>query len=428
MKNGTEFHKLDNGLTIITREIHHVPLISQWVWYRVGSRNESSGKTGISHWVEHMQFKGTPKYPINKLDQAISRDGGFWNAMTHLDWTTYFETMPAHKIEIALDLEADRMQHSSFDAQEVEKERTVIISEREGNENEPMFQLSEAVRNAAFKSHPYQHQVIGELDDLRSITREDLYQHYQQYYSPANAVIAITGDFNTTTVVERLSDLYGQIPDANINRNIPEHSVELPGAQRVEIEGPGETIYLEINFYSPPAAEDDFFTLMVLDSMMTGPSSLALFGGGSISNKTSRLYRQLVEKELTVSISGGLQATIDPYLYNILAILPPDQSTQEIIDRIDQEIEKIIESPVSQEEIDKSIKQAKAQFAYGSESITNQAFWLGYAAMFADYTWFENYIEKIERVTPERIQSTAERFLGKENRVIGIFRPRKSGN
>ena len=149
-----ETHILDNGLTILTKELHHVPLVSHWVWYRVGSRNETKGKTGISHWVEHMQFKGTPKYPVNVLDQAISRDGGVWNAMTSLDWTTYFETLPSHKIDIALDLEADRMLNSLFDKDETELERTVVISEREGNENEPLFRLGEAVQQAAFEAAP----------------------------------------------------------------------------------------------------------------------------------------------------------------------------------------------------------------------------------------------------------------------------------
>jgi len=120
MGTNVEIHKLDNGLTILTKEMHHVPLVSQWVWYRVGSRNEPHGKSGISHWVEHMQFKGTPAYPINVLDKEISRDGGIWNAMTSLDWTAYFETMPAHKLDIALQLEADRMRNSLFDVQETE--------------------------------------------------------------------------------------------------------------------------------------------------------------------------------------------------------------------------------------------------------------------------------------------------------------------
>ena len=170
MNHEVQKHTLENGLTILTKEIHHVPLVSHWIWYRVGSRNEVPGKTGISHWVEHMQFKGTSKYPINILDQAISRDGGFWNALTSLDWTTFLETLPADKLEIALDLEADRMVNSSFDPQETELERTVVISEREGNENEPLFRLNEAINKAAFVNHPYRNQVIGEKEDLTAIT------------------------------------------------------------------------------------------------------------------------------------------------------------------------------------------------------------------------------------------------------------------
>ena len=137
MNNLTTLLTLDNGLTVHLKEIHTAPIISTWVWYRVGSRNETRGRTGISHWVEHMQFKGTDKYPPGYLDREISRVGGIWNAMTYLDWTTYFETLPAHLFEISLALEADRMVNSRFIPDEVERERTVVISEREGNENEP---------------------------------------------------------------------------------------------------------------------------------------------------------------------------------------------------------------------------------------------------------------------------------------------------
>ncbi len=222
MGTNVEIHKLDNGLTILTKEMHHVPLVSQWVWYRVGSRNEPHGKSGISHWVEHMQFKGTPAYPINVLDKEISRDGGIWNAMTSLDWTAYFETMPAHKLDIALQLEADRMRNSLFDVQETELERTVVISEREGNENEPLFRLGEAVQKAAFQKHTYRHQVIGEMQDLKSITRDDLYAYYRAHYTPNNALIALAGDFHTSEVLDKYAQLYGDNHDRMTNKFIPQ--------------------------------------------------------------------------------------------------------------------------------------------------------------------------------------------------------------
>src|SRR5512143_3441124 len=182
MKDKLTQIKLKNGLRILLKEIHTAPLISSWMWYCVGSRDEVTGKTGISHWTEHMQFKGTPQFPASTLDKAISREGGTWNAFTFLDWTTYFETMPAASIDLALRLEADRMVNSLFDEKEVSSERTVIISEREGSENEPLFKLGEYIQQAAFRIHPYHHEVIGDMADLRTMRREDLYDHYHRFY------------------------------------------------------------------------------------------------------------------------------------------------------------------------------------------------------------------------------------------------------
>jgi zinc protease len=428
METKVEKHTLSNGLIILTKEMHHIPLVSQWVWYRVGSRNEPKGKTGISHWVEHMQFKGTKKYPINVLDKEISRDGGIWNAMTSLDWTTYFETMPAHKIDIAIDLEADRMRNSLNDEDETSLERTVVISEREGNENEPLFRLGESIQKAAFKRHTYAHQVIGDLQDLKKISREELYFHYRNHYTPDNALVAIVGDFKTDEIINKYTKAFGAISDKRKEYFNPEPELELPESQLIEIEGPGNTVYLQLTYRSPDAQSEDFFPLVVLDSLLTGPTSLAMFGGGSISNKTSRLYLALVEKDLAASISAGVQATIDPYLYEILAILQPDHPLDKVQKIIDNEIDRLKNGDVSDDEIRRAIKQAKALFAYGSESITNQAFWLGYASMFADYTWFENYLIQLEQVTPQRVAETAKRYLDSNHRVVGIYKPRKNGN
>jgi len=422
-------HVLENGLTILSKEIHHASLISHWIWYRVGSRNEVAGKTGVSHWVEHMQFKGTQKYPINVLDAAISKVGGYWNAMTYLDWTTYYETLPADKASIAIDLEADRMANSVFDQKETELERTVIISEREGNENEPMFRLSEATRSAAFDHHPYGQQVIGEMRDLRSLSRDDLYNHYQQYYTPENAVLAIAGDFNTEDLIKELTQKYADIPvrgKSPHNKITPETIINK--SDQITVEGPGDTVYVQISYRAPKATDDDFFVLMVIDSLLTGPSSLSMFGGGSISNKTSRLYKKLVENNLSVNISGGLQATIDPFLYDILAIISPEKDAQLIIKTITEEIDHIQNNSVSQAEIDRAIKQAKALFAYGSESITNQAFWMGYSSMFADHTWFDTYIHNLEKITKGQILSAAQKYLDPNHRIIGIYRPSQKEN
>lgn len=413
---------MSNGLGVFLKEIHTAPLISHWVWYRVGSRNEVAGKTGVSHWVEHMQFKGTPQFPAGVLDKAISRDGGLWNAFTYLDWTAFFETLPAEKIGLGLRLEADRMVNSVYDPEEVESERTVIISEREGSENEPVLRLDEAVQHAAFTCHPYRHEVIGEKEDLLAISRDDLFEHYRDHYVPENALVAIAGDFDTQEMLKQIEDHYGVIQGRPVDSHpiLPEPPIQ--SERRVELEGPGETAYLRVVYRAPHSQSREFFILTVLDSLLSGPSSLNMFGGGGVSNKISRLYRALVEKELAVSVNGGLMATIDPFLYGLTITVHPRQTPEAVLSACDAEISRLQQGLVSEEEIARAVKQARALFAYGTENITNQAFWLGYAEMFASYDWFTGYVGELETVTAAEIQRVAQ-MLQPQQRVVGIYRP-----
>lgn len=413
---------LSNGLKVLLKEIHTAPLVSSWIWYRVGSRDEVSGRTGLSHWTEHMQFKGTPRYPGTVLDRAISREGGIWNAMTFLDWTTYYETMPSDRFDLALSLEADRMTNSLFDEKDVASERTVIISEREGSENEPLFQLGEALQQAAFRVHSYHHEVIGDMADLRTITRDMLYGHYRTYYVPNNAVLTVAGDFETKSMLARIRELFEPIPAGPVPPRLARPEPSQRGEMRVTVEGPGETAYVQVGYRFPSATHPDFFPLTVLDSLLAGPSSLNMFGGG-ISNKTSRLYRALVDKELAVSVSGGASATIDPFLYYFTLTVHPERTPAEVLTALDAEIERIQTGRISRQEIARAVKQARAIFAYGSENITNQAFWLGFAEMFADYGWFLNYMDNLERVTPRDVQCVAREYLRPQSRIVGTFLP-----
>jgi len=422
-ENGVLQTRLRNGLRVHLKEIHTAPVVSCWIWYKVGSRNERPGGTGISHWVEHMQFKGTPRFPAGTLDRTINRDGGIWNAMTWLDWTAYYETLPADKINLALELESDRMVNCLYEPKEVESERTVIISEREGHENEPTFRLAEEVQGTAFRVHSYHHEVIGDISDLRSISRDDLYQHYRNYYTPSNAVLAIAGDFRSSTLLKRIREYYGGIPTSDIIEFESRAEPQQFGEKRVLVEGPGETPFVEITYHSPAGNHPDFLPLSILDSLLTGASSLNFFGGG-ISNKTSRLYRELVEGDLAAAVSGSLPASIDPFMYSIRATVRSDSESDRVVDVIDQEIEKLLQEKVQEAEVSKAIKQARALFAYGSESISNQAFWLGCSEMFASYEWFETYLDRISEITSERILEVARRYLTPQNRTVGIYRPR----
>lgn len=413
---------LSNGLKVLLKEIHTAPLVSSWMWYRVGSRDEVTGGTGLSHWTEHMQFKGTTQFPASMLDRAISREGGIWNAMTFLDWTTYYETMPSDKFDLALSLEADRMVNSLFHEKDVASERTVIISEREGNENEPLFQLGEAIQQTAFRVHPYHHEVIGDKADLYTITRDMLFQHYRKFYVPNNAVLSVAGDFDTKSMLARIRELFEPIPAGPTPPRLSRVETPQRGEVRLTVEGPGETAYVQVCYRFPSATHPDFFPLTVLDSLLAGPSSLNMFGGG-ISNKTSRLYRALVDKEMAVSVAGGASATIDPFLYTFTLTVHPERKPEEVLAALDAEIERIQTERISKQEITRAVKQARAIFAYGSENITNQAFWLGFAEMFASYDWFLSYMENLELVTPAEVKRVAREYLRPQARIVGMFLP-----
>jgi zinc protease len=318
------------------------------------------------------------------------------------------------------------MVNSLFDPDEVTSERTVIISERQGGENEPLFRLGEEIQAAAFRVHAYHHQVIGDLVDLQSMGRNDLYNHYRTYYVPNNAVLAVAGDFETEEMLVHIRQLYEPIPSGDDPRRIVRPEPTQRGERRVNVEGPGETTYIQAAYHAPAATHPDFFPLMVMDSLLTGPSNLNMFGGG-ISNKTSRLYQALVEEERAISISGGLSATIDPFLYNFTCILHPEKKTDAVVAVLDEEFTRLQNELPREDELARAVKQARALFAYGSERITNQAFWLGFAEMFDTYDWFLDYVEKLAAVTPQEVQRVAQTYLRPQNRVLGVYWPTGNG-
>jgi zinc protease len=408
----TTLHTLSNGLRIILKEVHSAPVISWWVAYRIGSRNEPSGQTGISHWVEHMMFKGTPKFPAGVLDKAIDRIGGNWNAFTSTDYTMYYETLPADQVRVAMEAEADRMVNAQFDPEEVESERTVIISERQGNENRPTFWLGEQMRATAFRVHGYHHEIIGDLTDLHSITRDDLYAHYQRHYTPSNATIIAVGAFDTASMLAQIEELYGGLPTHPqphlFNRPEPEQM----GERRIVVERPVQTGFVRVAYRVPPATHDDWFKLEILDNILTG-------SGGGIDNKTTRLYQALVKSGLTAGISGGLQESIDPYLYTFTMTLNADTTHDHAEKVLFEQLARVQNEGVTAHELQRAKKQARAAFAYGTESVSNQAYWLAQSAILGETDWFERYIHRLESVTLADIQQVAQHYLTAKNRTVG---------
>jgi zinc protease len=415
---------LENGMTVLLKEVHAAPLVSWWVLYRIGSRNERTGQTGISHWVEHMMFKGTEQFPRQELEKMIDRQGGMWNAQTSFDYTAYFETMPADRIDLALRLEADRMQNVAFVPEEVESERTVIISERQGLENSPTFWLSEEVMAAAFRVHGYHHEIIGDMADLETMTRDDLYAHYRAYYAPNNAIAVVVGAFKTEEMLARITELYGSIPARPLPKTFVRPEPPQQGERRVTVERPGMTAFLEVAYRSPASTSDDYFKLAVLMSVLTGPTGP---GGGNIDNKTSRLYRALVETGLAASVDGSLYPSVDPYLMSFSLTVAEGRTLDEVEAELDAQLQRVVEGDISPEEVAKAKKQARASFAYSTESVTGQAFWLAFCENISSYTWFEDYIDRLDAVTHEQVIEAARTYLTRRNRVVGWLVPTGMG-
>ena len=245
---------LDNGLTVLVQEIHTAPLASVWCWYKVGSKDERPGLTGVSHWVEHMNFKGTTNIPRDQVKGIIEQFGGSWNGYTWIDQTTYLETATRDALDRMLFIEAERMANGLFDPDDCESERTVIISELQGGDNDPEQLLDTEVTAAAFKAHPYRHPTIGWLRDLETMTRDDLYGHYRHYYVPNNATLVIVGDVDTDDVLRRVERPLRQ----GFRRAACPHALRTVepaqvGERRVLIEKEGTTAYLKLAYHAPAA-------------------------------------------------------------------------------------------------------------------------------------------------------------------------------
>ena len=416
---------LANGLKVILRESHDAPIASFWVWYRAGARNEVPGLTGVSHWVEHMQFKGTPSLEKGAVFGEISRNGGVNNAMTSNDWTAYYETLPADRLDLAIKIESDRMSNSLFDPAETESERTVILSERQGAENNPGYLLYEEVIGAAFRAHPYRHMVIGEESDLRAMSRDDLYAYYKRAYSPANAFVVAAGDFNAAVLADRIEAAFGSIPTGEALPVI--RAVEPPqrGERRVTLRRPSPTAYLLQAYHAPDGNHPDVAAMFVADAILSGGKPMGRGGAGM--GKSSRLYRALVATGLARSASSGNDLSLDPYVWTINATALPGGDRGRIEAVIDEVIAALREEPVGERELARAVKQFTAQYVYAAEGVTNQAMQLGEMEMLGDALRVDRLLDEIKTVTPEDVQRVVAAYLRPDNRTVGWLLPEGDG-
>ena len=425
--NGAAFerHAFPNGLTLITKEVRSAPVVSFWVWYRVGARNEHMGITGISHWVEHMMFKGTPTFGKGQIMQQVAENGGTLNAFTSDDWTAYFETLPADRLDMALKIESDRIANSLFDPEEVASERTVIISEREGHENEPDYLLDEEVAAAAFKVHPYGNGVIGWKSDLRTMTRDDLYNHYKTYYAPNNATVVVVGDFDTAEIVKKVGDAFDKYQPSPSIPEVRAIEPEQYGERRVVVRRAGPTAQIEIVYHSPAATNPDVYPLMVADALLSGAKPLG-FGGAALG-RSARLYRAMVSTEIAAGAGSYFSLHKDPHVFALSATARPgdehEASLRRIEDAFYEEVRKLQEEEIDPAELEKAARQSRAQFVYASDSASSQAYLLGFLESIATANMYNEVLDKLAAVTAADVRRVARTYLTETNRTVGWFIP-----
>jgi zinc protease len=425
----TRVETLHNGLKVLIHEVHTAPLVSVWCWYRVGSRDEGPGLTGVSHWVEHMNFKGTLNIPRDQMKGLVEKFGGMWNGYTWIDQTTYLETAGREALDQLLFIESERMANGLYEPDECESERTVIISELQGGENDPDQLLDQEVTATAFRTHPYGHPTIGWLPDLRSMSRDDLYGHYRRYYIPNNATLVVAGDVEADDVLRRVERTLGPIPVAP---DPPRVSIVEPpqlGERRVLVERPGTTSYLKIAWHAPAATDPDFFPMLVLDAILTGAKGLNLWSSfrGAPPQRKSRLYTGLVERSLASSVSGALVPTAEPFLYAISLTAMQGVTLSTLEAAALEAIERVRADGVSEEETARARRQLRARFVFENDSVTNIAHQLGYFETVTGPGYFPELQSRVDRVTAEQVSAVARSRLVSRARTVGWFTPTSDG-
>ena len=416
---------LDNGLKVLVQEVHTAPLASVWCWYKVGSKDEVTGLTGVSHWVEHMNFKGTTNIPRDQVKGIIEKFGGSWNGYTWIDQTTYMETASTAGLDRMLFIEAERMANCLYHPEDCESERTVIISELQGSENDPDTLLEQEVIAAAYKVHPYRHPTIGWLSDLQTMSRDDLYQHYRRNYVPNNATLVVVGDVEANDVLRRVEKQFGSIPAGPSPRRVTVVEPEQLGERRVEVSREGTTAYLKLAYHAPAVSDPDFLPMLVLDAILTGAKGINLWSSFRTPppQRSARLYRALVERRLASSIGAGLLPTEHPFLYLISATAMDGVSLHEVEGAATAALDDVERNGITVRELAKAKNQLRARLVFENDSVTNLGHQLGYFQTVATLDVYQNAAARIAAVTQDEVEQAAKKYLRRDRRTVGWFKP-----
>jgi zinc protease len=404
---------LDNGLKMLLLEDHKAPVTVVQVWYRVGSRNETPGVTGLSHMLEHMMFKGTKAHGPEEYSKIISRNGGNENAFTSDDMTTYFATLASDRAAVEVDLEADRMRGIELTKENFEPERQVVMEERRmRTDNNPIAFLLETLNAATFLEHPYRQPTIGWAKDIEGWTLEDLQRHYDTYYQPNNAVFVAVGDFDAKALGDLVAGKFGSIPRGPEPPKMRTTEPPPRGAKRITVEKPAKLPFVAMQYHAPNLHHADSPALEML--------------AGVLSNgKSSRFYRDLVHRDrLALEADASYDRTsIDDKTFTIGGQPQPGVPIEKLEAALVAQIEAIRKTPPSKEELDRVRAQMESGFVFAQDSMFYRGMLLGTYEMAGGWRQIDDYLPSLAKVTPEDVQRVAREYMKPENRTTGVLVP-----
>lgn len=407
-----ETFTLKNGMKFLVVEDFSIPNANMYLFYKVGSRNEYQGITGLSHFFEHMMFNGAKKYGPKLFDQTMEFNGGANNAYTTENVTVYTDWFPASASEIIFDMEADRIASLSIDPKMVESERGVVLSERRtGLENSPWRLLSQSVQATAFQEHPYHWPVIGYEDDMKNWTQQDLERYFKTYYAPNNCVVVVSGAIKADQVKEFAEKYLEPIPAQPAPPAVHIVEPEQTGERRITVKKEVATPYLMIAYHTPESKNEDYYALNILSSILS-------------SGQSSRLYTALVDKQqLATQIATDFGDSFDPNLFSFYAVANKNINETDLENAIYVEIEKIKTNGISETELQKIKNQKLMEFYSQVETINGKSNNIGtYEVFFGDYRKMFNAPANYNKITVADVQNVAKKYFTKSNRTVGILK------
>jgi len=409
---------LENGLKIIVKQDHRAPVVVSQIWYKVGASDEPDGLTGISHVLEHMMFKGTSAHKNGEFSRIIAENGGRENAFTGADYTAYFQQLEKSRLAIAFELEADRMRNLVLDDQEVAKEIRVVMEERRlRTDDQPESLAYEHFMATAYTTHTYRNPIIGWMRDLENMKVEDLRRWYDRFYSPSNAVLVVVGDVDPQEVFALARKHFGSIPARANNYPVLPVEPEQTETRRVRMKLPGEVPYLVMGYHSPShtAYREPWepYALYVLAGILDGGNS-------------ARFPSELVRgRRIASSVDVGYFPVSRGTTLFMAEGHPADGHTAEQLEAaIREQIERLKNVPVSGVELARVKAQVVAADVYARDSIYMQARKLAsYATIGLDWRQADRFVQHIQAVTPEQVQTVARRYLNDNNLTVAVLDP-----